>query len=102
MATVNRSWLRRQIEAGKMEGKVTLSLTDDYAFDNSINFGRTAWLPVNFVSCGSDFRPDHCNVWEMDFTSKHGRAWHNDDGTITLHYAGDYTAFRPIQETTTT
>lgn len=38
--SVNRGWLKRQCEAGKLWLKCEQHLTDDYAFDNAVNFGK--------------------------------------------------------------
>ncbi len=40
LVSVNRGWLKRQCEAGKLWLKCEMRLTDDYAFDAAYNFGK--------------------------------------------------------------
>lgn len=44
--TIRRDWLKKQIEKGNVEAKCNYHLTDDYAWDNAVNFGKTEWLPA--------------------------------------------------------
>ena len=68
--TVNRGWLRRQIEAGKIEIKTDMILTDDYAFDAAYNAQKSGWT-----------KADIKNFSEEDFKYSSGRAYWNEDRT---------------------
>lgn len=46
--TVNRGWLKRQIQAGNVRAKCDFHYTDDYAWDDAVNFQRTDWMPAYF------------------------------------------------------
>jgi hypothetical protein len=97
--TIKRNWLKKQIELGKVEAKCNFKLTDDYAWDNADNFGKTDWMPARIshptyaeytTACGSvctrcvddDFVQGSLNFHDSDFAYKTGYACHNDDGTI--------------------
>ena len=99
MKTVNRAWLKRQIDAGRVEAKCSHHLTDDYAFDNANNFGKTDWMParirrpvfgtyINHLGfeldrcIDSDFVQGQMNFTEHDFVGKSGGAYYQPDGTI--------------------
>lgn len=99
MKTIRRDWLLRQIEAGKVVGKCDMSLTDDYAWDNASNFGKTGWMPVRIShpkyekltlpnGCVIDHNTDSdlvegaINFYEYYFGFKSGTAHWNPDGTI--------------------
>jgi hypothetical protein len=73
MKTVNRGWLRKQVEKGNIEAKCAYSLSDDYGFDKSINYGKTDWSNAKEL-----------NFSDWDFKTKSGAAWYNTDGTITF------------------
>jgi hypothetical protein len=81
--TVRRDVLRRMIEAGKMEAKVNYRYSDDYAFDNATNFGKTEWLPATV----SDQRKYFNGIAfaASDFRG-YGSAWKEKDGSITLYF----------------
>lgn len=85
MKTVNRGWLKKQVQAGKVEGRCDGHYTDDYAFDAANGFGRTTgWKPVR-IRPATGFDHDYenfINLWADDFTSKSGKAYTHDDGTI--------------------
>ena len=101
MRTINRAWLMRQVDAGKMEARCTLRLTDDYTFDTAYNYGKTGWMPARIrrpvfkemalpngnvieYSVNDDFTDDQMNLQEYHFTGKSGGAYRNEDGTIHL------------------
>lgn len=42
--SINRGQLKKLVAAGLMQAKCDYRMTDDYAFDNSINCGKTEWL----------------------------------------------------------
>lgn len=44
--TVRRDWIKKQIELGNIEAKCDYIYTDDYAYDNAYNFGKTDWMPA--------------------------------------------------------
>ena len=100
--TIKRNWLKKQIEAGNMEAKCNYVLTDDYAFDNAYNFRKTEWLPARIshptyreiaLQNGSvitqrddeDYKEGALNFKDYDFTFSTGRAYRNDDGTISFY-----------------
>ena len=64
----------RQIDAGKMEIQCCYRMTDDYAFDAAINFGKTE----NWVDA-KDF-----NLSERDFKTKSGCAYQSENEIISL------------------
>ena len=96
--TVRRDWLKKMVEAGKVEAKCNHVYTDDYAFDNAYNFGKTGWMPArvshptweeytNSVgnvchrASDSDMKSDCLNFHDHDFTFSTGGASWNDDKT---------------------
>lgn len=83
--TCNRGWLRRRVQAGVVEAKCDFRFSDDYAYDNAIKFGKTDWLPARFSTGYGDFIEGQMNLHSDDFTCKCGRAWWNEDSTITLY-----------------
>jgi hypothetical protein len=78
--TVNRGWLKRQAEAGK------LVMLESYHYDETHGEDRThKELPVRVSQGAGDWLPGFCTLYPHDFKSKSGAAWRNPDGTITLH-----------------
>lgn len=73
MKTINRGWLRKQIEKGNMEIKCLYYMTDDYKIDADRNFGKTEWVDAK-----------EFNLTERDFKTKSGCAWQNEEGIISL------------------
>ena len=72
--TINRGWLKRQIEKGNIEGKCCYSMTDDYAWDAANNHGKTEnWVDAR------DFKLD-----DRSFKTKSGCAYQDENGTISL------------------
>ena len=101
--TVNRGWLRKQIEAGNVEVKCNYSMTDDYAWDAASGFGKTDWMPARIRRpkfakpgnnegyregcCIDDDRKDgYMNLDECDLTSRSGMAYRDsqDNSIIRL------------------
>ena len=84
MKTIRRDKIKRLIENGKIEARCKYRYTDDYAYDNIANFGKTGWLPARISSGYSDKKEGYINFEEHDFRYKSGTAWENEDGTITF------------------
>jgi hypothetical protein len=87
--TVNRGWLKRQILKGNVEAKRLSRYTDDYLWDVATDFGRTDWLPAVVISEEErkfGYTPDGRFKFEEGDFRGFGRAWWNDDGTITLSF----------------
>ena len=102
MKTIKRNWLKKQIELGKVEAKCNYHMTDDYAFDNAYGFGKTDWMKARIsrptwkevelyngnkktIVDNHDFIDGQMNFKDYDFEGKPGRAWGNENGTITLY-----------------
>ena len=78
--TVRRDWLKKQIEAGKMEIRCLQDLTDDYAYDSANNGGRTEWMDgVEWVKNQSK------NLYDWKFRSTSGGAYREKDGKIIFY-----------------
>lgn len=69
--TVNRGWLKKQIEKGNIEIKTDMILTDDYAFDDAVKCQKSGWRKADIKEFS-----------EYDFKYKSGRAYWSQDGTI--------------------
>ena len=97
--TIRRDWLKKQIEAGKVEAKCNFHYTDDYAFDNAYGFGKTEWMPAHImhptferrtnyvgnpvdVCVNDDRREGHLNFLQCQFSSTPNVCYWQDDGTI--------------------
>jgi len=95
--TVNRGWLKRQVEKGNVLIRCRFYLTDDYAWDNANNGGRTDWMPARikhpkyegYVNeygyfrsrcTDSDHLDGYINLDEGDFSTTTGRAYRDVDG----------------------
>ena len=69
--TVNRAWLRRQIEKGNVQIKCDMVLTDDYAMDSAMNFQKEeGWKTADIK-----------NFNDRDFRNKSGQARWNHNRT---------------------
>lgn len=89
MKTVNRGWLKKQVRAGKVEGRCDGHYTDDYAFDAANGFGRTTgWKPVR-IKEGAAMFGGTIYLSEAGFGYKSGAAYTQDDGTISYHVHGN-------------
>lgn len=84
MKRIRRDKIKRLIEKGKIEARCKYQYTDDYAYDNANNFGKTEWLPTRISSGYEDKKEGYINFEEHDFRYKSGAAWENDDRTITF------------------
>ena len=87
MKTVNRGKLRRLAQKGKLLARCKYHYTDDYIYDNATNFGRMEnYFPVFLIPDeGRHEIPEgHVGLYEWYFTCRSGRAWEEEDGTITF------------------
>ena len=66
--TVNRGWLKRQIDKGLIEGKMDFYFTDDYRFDAMNDFGsQETFLPVKQFDKVNDKKTClQFTEWELD------------------------------------
>lgn len=82
--TINRGWIKRQIEQGKMEA------TNSYRFepmDDSLEYGNGKWLPARVqqaiinekdITKGYDWIGGYYNFHPHDFKSKSGHCYESD------------------------
>jgi len=101
MKTIRRDWLKKQIEKGNVEAKCNYIMTDDYAFDDAYNCQRTGWKPARIsnptwkevtlqngitqtVQDSDDLKDGYTNFRDYDFTMSTGRAYWNEDETISF------------------
>lgn len=89
-STVNRLWLRKQIEAGNLEAQ-------SYSYDDQYGASRQEWAPA-YLS--PDLHEPHkqgmIRVWTHDLESRTGKAYHDREGTITLYvHSNHHITFRP-------
>lgn len=83
--TVNRGTIKKLIEAGVLVASCNYRLSDDYAFDNATNFGKTDFIPARLKKDSKDWQEGFANFDDYDFKTKSGKAWLNQDGkSITL------------------
>jgi hypothetical protein len=90
METVNRGWLKRMAAKGRLE------MVASYHFDDMMGESRSRdRLPVVYPRPVDwhDRREGTVYLSDFEFTTKSGRAWRNEDGTVTLvvHSNSDYT-----------
>lgn len=76
--TINRAYLKRLIEQGKIEMISSYHFDDHYG---SESLKKT--MPVRIGVYG-DMKEGFCNLYESDLRSSCGRAYENPDGTIHL------------------
>lgn len=81
--TVRRDWLKRQVKAGKV------TVVDSYSFCDMLGTSRCkseipAALSEDFPTF-SVRKQGVCYMLDCDFDSSCGRAWRNDNGTVTLY-----------------
>lgn len=87
--TVNRGTLKRLVAEGKLLASCKYSMTDDYAWDNAVNFGAMdGYLPARLGDKHTR-EPGVIYFTEHDFKSSSGMAWLNDNGTVTLKVHGN-------------
>ena len=80
--TFNRGKLRRLVEAGRVTAVGSYHFDDMYGASRDTAKGMpVAIRPENW----KDRKEGVCYLFESDFTSKCGRAWQNDDGTVCLY-----------------
>lgn len=79
--TYNRGKLLRLCLAGKLE------LMGSYSFDDMMGESRSrSTMPVAIKPADyRDRKEGICYVTEWDFKSSSGRAWSNENGTVTLY-----------------
>lgn len=86
--TINRQSLKKLMALGALEAKCDFSYTDDYAFDNSINCGKTEWIPAAYVDvkfARHENRIEGSLVFgNWDFETSSGKCWIDKDGTYSL------------------
>ena len=99
--TVNRAWLKRQIEKGGVTAKCDHRLTDDYRFDVANDFGKTGWLPARILNSfynehgrwDNDSKAGHMNLLPMYFEG-YGRAYRStSDPTLISLYVHSNLSF---------
>jgi len=80
MSTVNRAWLKRQVELGKVY------LVESYHFDDMLGESRfKGEIPVRMKTGGpEDWKEGFLNLTPWDFKAKSGHAYRNENGTIHL------------------
>lgn len=79
--TINRGWLRRQAEQGK------LTLVGSYYFDDmyGVSDREPVSMPVEMQPADwHDRKEGICYMMPIDFKTKSGCAWKNPNGTVTL------------------
>lgn len=97
MKTVNRGQLLKWAKAGLLVVIESYHFYDGYGDVNEVV--RNDHLPVRIRADYKDFRDGFCNLYADDFSTKSGRAYANEHGTITLivHSNCSY-KFRRISE----
>jgi hypothetical protein len=80
MKTFRRDKLLRLAKAGK------LAVVDSYHFDDMFGASRNGSnsKPVKVITNGREADGSFYCVFESDFSSGVGRAWQNENGTVTL------------------
>ena len=107
MKKPNRRWIMRQVAKGNIEAKRNYRHTDDYAYDNAYNFGKTDWMPARLnperiynergcVNSSEMYKEGFMSFDASDFSWGSGGAYYNDDGTISLYGAGEHFNLRLI------
>lgn len=78
--TIRRDKVLALAQSGQLE------LVGSYHFDDMTGEHRHGGNPIPvYVADYGDHREGQCHLFPSDFTSSCGRAWLNDDGTITLY-----------------
>ena len=73
MRIANRGHLKRLITKGIVEARCIYHYTDDYAWDNATNFGKTDWLPAYLnSSLEEDEQVEGIVFDEWDFKTQGG------------------------------
>lgn len=93
--TVRRSAVLKLLKQGKLEAKCNYHYTDDYVFDNAVDFKRTDWMPCRLRAERTDTPQGYISFDEDDFSSSYstGGTRLNEDGTISfsIHSNLNYT-----------
>lgn len=91
METVNRGWLKRMAAQGRLE------MVASYHYDEMSGTSRSQGVSIPVVyprpERWEDRQEGIIYLGDWDLKTKSGRAWRNQDGTITLvvHSNCDYT-----------
>ena len=82
MKTITKPQLRNLLKTRTLQARRTGRYTDDYAFDNAVNFGKTDWQPIVYLP-PSRINPESKDlfIWTDD-NLKHAKAYTTKDGTI--------------------
>lgn len=83
MKTINRAWFKNQLRKGNLQVKCTGKYSDDYAFDNSVNF----FTDKEFKDATIDLFDD----WYLSVI----RIWGEKTGLINVNFANcEYYTFK--------
>ena len=77
---IRRDWLRRQVQAGKMEARCDFHFDAHYEQDTA----SRVWMPARFSENYGDFVDGVINFKPFDFRTKSGCAYGEKDGIIHL------------------
>jgi hypothetical protein len=82
MKTITKPQLRKLLKTRTLQARRTGRYTDDYAFDNAVNFGKTDWQPIVYLP-PSRINPESKDlfIW-TDENLKHAKAYTTKDGII--------------------
>ena len=82
MKTITKPQLRNLLKTRTLQARRTGRYTDDYAFDNAVNFGKTDWQPIVYLP-PSRINPESKDlfIWTDD-NLKHAKAYTTKDGII--------------------
>jgi hypothetical protein len=83
----HRGHLRNLIKKGMIEAKCLFHYTDDYAYDNAYNNGKTDWMPVEFVEFHTDGKDGFLSFtdWDLKTSSGYLHADTNDMYSFAIH-----------------
>lgn len=76
----HRGHLKNLVKKGMIEAKCIFHYTDDYAYDNAVNYGETDWLPVEFVKEHRDSKQGHISFSDWDFGTSSGYLHQRENG----------------------
>lgn len=76
--TVNRGKLLKAAEQGKLIGRCTANMTDDYYGDAQNNFGRTEWMPVVIDDAPAATHEGKLTMSRDEFRGPDGKAYTQD------------------------
>lgn len=101
--TIRRAAVLKLIEAGLIEAKCNFHMTDDYAWDNANDFGKSGWMPARiqkeYVDDWGKIRwdrvEDAINFQKRDFSSAYqtgyARLDKNGEISFSIHSNLNYT-----------